>query len=517
MLLSVTLMMGCAWKGHLNKGDDFMAAANYDAAATEYAEALRLRPDDQEIAAKLADAKAGQIEARSQRARAALDANNDGEAISLAAEVYAILPNHPKTVALIDQVVEVTGGRAKAAAAAGQFAAAMATYDGIISRLPSVQDRVSADASAVAQAWIAQLTTASSEAETAGRLSSALLYRAKIVELSGAGQAERDAIRDQVVAQLRYLVRIKTRANDDGANAVAAALLGKQGASLLEIVREGEGAAATLSVKLGRPKFATDKQRREESAQYQSGTKQVPNPFYESAQSDVLDEERRLVDRENEVTKQQQYVEQYTADVAREGDTPGVSTGMEQNLSRAQSRLEAARRSLQDQRNVLLRAKEKAASTPQTKEEPVYATHTFTITTHELSATVAVKAELKHADGQPSLALDQPLSVAAVDDAHGAQNVAGISEDPLTLPSKDELAGQLYAQAAPAVGRLIVTSFANHRAALLAKASAASDPGEKLELLLRYVIVDAQNVDAQVVADILAISGVPGASLLLRR
>lgn len=57
--LSFTLLLGCVWQGHVKKGDEFMAAANYDAAAAEYTEALRLRPDDQEIASKLAEAQAG--------------------------------------------------------------------------------------------------------------------------------------------------------------------------------------------------------------------------------------------------------------------------------------------------------------------------------------------------------------------------------------------------------------------------------------------------------------------------
>jgi hypothetical protein len=83
------------------------------------------------------------------------------------------------------------------------------------------------------------------------------------------------------------------------------------------------------------------------------------------------------------------------------------------------------------------------------------------------------------------------------------------------LPSKDELAGQLYAQAGPMIAGVIAESFAAHRQALLGQANAATDPKEKLELLLRYVVVDTRNVDAQVVAEILALSGVPEAATLL--
>ena len=162
-------MFGCAWQGHVKKGDDFMAAADYDAAATEYAEALRLHPDDDEIAEKLANAQAGQVEVRAKRARAALDANDTTQAIAIAAETHALLPDHPATAALIDHVVDVAEERAKTSAEAGQFAEAMAIYDGILAGLPSARERVTADAKAVTDAWVARLTTAATEAEAVAR------------------------------------------------------------------------------------------------------------------------------------------------------------------------------------------------------------------------------------------------------------------------------------------------------------------------------------------------------------
>lgn len=516
-LLSLTLAFGCAWQGHVKKGDAFMAEANYDAAAQSYAEALRLHPDDEKIVAKLAEAQLAQISSRVERAHAALTAGADAEAIALTAEAYRILPAHPKTIALVDEVVEVTSQRATQKAEAGQFADAMQIFDGIRDGLPSAQARVSAATELVVQAWVAQLTEAAAAADAAGRPSSALLYRTKIVALSGTGIPERDAVREQVLAQLHYLVVVKAKSSDAGANAVANALLGRQGTSLLEVASAGERPSATLSIEFSKPKFATDKRQREASAQYQSGTQQVENPFYKSAQDNVLDEERRLMERENDVTKQEQYVDQYTADVAREGPSEGTSTGAEQNLSNAQSRLEANRRSLEDQRNTLMRAKEKAASTEQYTQEAVYSTHNYTITTQVLTATIQIKAKLEHTDGRPGATLDQPLSVSAEDDTHPAQNIAGIAEDPLTLPGKDELASTLYGQAAPTVGQLVAESFAGYRAGLLAQAAAATDPGEQLELLLRYVIVDAQYADAKIVADILTVSGVPDAAALLLR
>ena len=426
------------------------------------------------------------------------------------------MPDHPKTQALVDEVVEASASRAQELGGAGQYAGAMAIYDAIAAGLPSARARIEADAQALVQAWIAQLRGAAEQAEAAGRVATASLYRTKITALDGQGQAERDALRTRVIDELSYRIVVKTKAKDVGAETVAGSSIGSAALALLTVERDATPASAgTLTVTLGKPKFNTDKQTRQASVEYQSGTKQVPNPFYKMAQDDVLDEERRLVERENEVTKQQQYVTQYSADVAREGDTPNVSTGAEQNLYNAENRLEAAQRAVVDQRNTLIRAKEKAASTTQTTEEAVYSTVNYTITTHQLTGSVQVEAKLEHADGRPALVIAQPLVVTAQDDAAGAQSVAGIGEDPLELPSKDELGGRLYAEAAPLVASLIDQSFAGHRQTLRGQASSATDAGEKLELLARYLMVDPSNAEPDVVTEILALSGVPEVRTLI--
>ena len=515
LALCLSLSFACAWKGHIKKGDAFMAANAYDDAAAEYTAALRARPDDTEIQAKLDAAQVGQIQTRATQARAALDAGQDGAAIGLAAEAYEILPTNPATVALIAEVVEVAGGRAKLQAEAGDFAGAMAIYDAILTRLPSSKAQVEGQAQAVVDAWIAQLDQAASEAEGRQHTASVLLYKAKISALSGADPSQNAELRQALAAQLRYTVHIKAKSKDSGSQTVAASLIGARPPSLLTVANEGQGAAATLSLSLSRPKYDTQKSAREASAQYQSGVTQVENPFYKMAQDDVLDEERRLLERENEVTKQEQYVDQYSAAVAKEGDTPGVSTGAEQNLWNAESRLESARRNLTDQRNTLMRAKEKAASTEQTKEEPVYSTHSYEIVTHTLRADSTLAVTLSHVDGRPALELNQGLTVSAQDDAHGAQNVAGINEDPLTLPSKDELALSMWSAALAPVDSIIVQSFSGYRQGLLDAAAAEASPEAKLELLLHHLMTDPTQAEGAILEQILELSGVPRAHELV--
>ena len=68
-------------------------------------------------------------------------------------------------------------------------------------------------------------------------------------------------------------------------------------------------------------------------------------------------------------------------------------SGAEQNLSNARSNLESARRRVQDQRSQVQRAKEELAREPQTKEEPVYSNHSYTIETHTLNGELSVAAK----------------------------------------------------------------------------------------------------------------------------
>ncbi|GEM_PF-2469836 len=518
LALSTTLSLGCAWQSHMKQGDVYMEAHNYDAAAAEFAEALRLHPDDEKLSQKLAAAEVGQVESRAERANLALDRGYDTEAIQFAAEAYAILPTHAATTALIDQVVTVTGARARALADAGTYAEAMAIFDAIALGLPSAEARVRSEADIVRGEWVAQLTQAAADADGSQLSALAHLYRVEISALSGEGAGELASARLALDSALTYRVELDPPARDAGAQAIAASLMGERGGALLLVsAKGGEGTpAATLKLKASKPKFTQDRSARSASAQYQSGTRQVENPFYKSAVDDVSDEERRLMDRENDVTKYESDVDRYRASVANEGDTPGVTTGAEQNLSNAQSRLEAARRSLVDQRSALSRAKEDLARTDPTTEEAVYSTHTYEIVTHVLSARASMSASLTHADARPALTLDRDLSASAQDDAHPAQNIAGIGEDPLSLPSRDSLALELWAAGLPLVGQLIADSFWSYREAMLQAGHAETDPAARLEWLVRHVLTSPAQTDPAVIREILELSGVPAADTLLR-
>ena len=229
----------------------------------------------------------------------------------------------------------------------------------------------------------------------------------------------------------------------------------------------------------------------------------------------MLDEERRLVDDQNEVTDLENDVMRYQEAVAKEGDTPNVSTGAEQNLSNAKSRLESARRSVQDQRNAVQRAKEELAREPQTKEEPVYSNHSFSIVTHTLLGELKVDAKLTHADGRTPIQKIQLATVSAADDAHPPQDIAGVREDPLNLPSQAALSVELYDKALQQGRALVGQSFSDWRNTLVEQAMAAPSDDQRVDMMVIYIVTNPANVTPKVPADLSALRGIPDAVRVL--
>jgi hypothetical protein len=260
---------------------------------------------------------------------------------------------------------------------------------------------------------------------------------------------------------------------------------------------------------VSRTKFTTDKSRRIETARYQSGTEKVPNPFYEQHQRDVTEQEQRVVQEQQDVMKQQQYVEQYTADVQREGDTPNVSTGAEQNLHNAKSRLESERRSLKSAQDQLMQKQRALAGTEQYKDEPVYTDAQYTVTTHLLRASAQLTGAL---DSGPrgNLPVGRALVEEARDDERSGNNQAGVASDQLELPST-----KLMEQALAELKAQINAGFQAYRASYKEKAESATSDDARVENFVIYVLLDPGSTDPSIDQRLQQLRGVPGAITLL--
>jgi len=513
-------LFGCGYKNAMKDGDAAMASQRYEDALGYYQRALELKPDSAEARAKVAEAQEQAVRVRIAAGEAKLASRDLYGAVSDAAAAAALMPESAAVRAFVDAVVAGVHDGVGRLSESEVHAEALALVDAAIKGLPAERERLSEARKAAGERWAAALAAGASAAEAAGRLADATLQRAMIAELSEVtGDAEAVSARDRLLAALkdRSMFRVaQAPSREAAASGVAARLVAVDAARWLEVLAPGPTpptATATLAFSIGAPRFATDKKTRSESARYQSGTQQVANPFYKSAQDKVHDQERRVTDAEKEVSKQQAYVEQYRKDVAKEGPSPNASTGAEQNLYNAENRLEAANRKLLDERNQLQQRRDELQRTPQTKEEPVYTTAQYTVTTHVMTASARLSGSITPKSGA-KIELGSELSTQAQDDAHDGLPAANVAADPLNLPSKSELEGKLLAEAEAELRARVAAAFEAHRQALRAGGGGEDESVEKAAL---FLLMDARSEDAAADELIWKARGIPGASALLRR
>ena len=520
ILALLFLVTGCAYSKHMNTGNKAFDEGNYEMALEQFEAALKIDPNSTEAAEKAQASREKLVGQFAEQAQAALAADDILGAIDAAALAWEKLSDGESTKQLIQDVSNATHAKAQTLAQDKDWANSLMLYETIGRALPTEAERARPKADEVKGRWVEELKIGAQEAEAAGRKGDAALQYAKLTQLSGDPTfgGKRDQLRNDVLAQYRYVVKVGGRSSE-GLNVVLGGLSGYgQGTALLVAQQPERGVpvAADARLTVARPKFRTDTTTRTETASYQSGTQQVENPFYKSKQDSVLQEEQRLLDKENEVTRLESDVDRYRSDVAKEGDTPNVSTGAEQNLYNAENRLESARRSVEDQRRQVQRAKEDLARESPTKEEPVFSELQYTITTHTLTAETSFEASIKHSDKRPAVEVSVPLSTQATDDAHPAQSVANVPEDPLQLPPKSQLTTELYGRALAEAQGAISKSFDDWRNALIETAMAAGTDDERVDWLAIYIITNPDSVSPKVPADISAFRGIPDPVKILK-
>ncbi len=519
LLVLLALTSGCAFKKAMKAGDGHMHSQRWSQALASYEKAIRLKPQSMEAQAKVTEAQGKLFEASAASAHAAMQRGDYRGAVVAGAEVFSRLPASPARDELINGIAAGVNTQIDRDLAAGEFRGALQLIDAAGAGLPPWTAAMTTRRTEAVALWVQSLETLAEAARISGRPGDAILCVAKIAQLTGAPEhaARRDQLRRQLDDSLRYVIQPRGKVRDKGFMAVAPLLTVRDPGPLLQVLgpREKGRAAAKLSVTLGSPRFSASQTRGTKSAEYQSGTKQVPNPSFKTAEDKVTSEERRLNDAEGEVMKQTEYVEKYGDDVAREGASPNTSTGAEQNLSNAKSRLEAARRKVQDQRGQLQQARESLRRVEQFKEEPVFSTHTYTVVTHTLQAQVRLFGSIEHSDGRPALGFNFTLETSASDDTHPIQHIAKIGADPLTLPSKSELSSRLWKDAQTKIEASILQSFQAYRQRFLDAARAATTEAEVIEGLVTYILLDPGSVEPEAVNRLAQLRRIEGADALL--
>lgn len=516
-VLVALVLTGCAFQNHIRQGDRHFENEKYRAALESYEEAHQLKPDSEKAAERVERAKKALLNHWRFQAEEALRKGDWVAAVEAAAEALEVAPGNDATRVLVQDIGYKAREEAAARADADEYAESLALYDAIIERLTTERLKAEPEARLVRQEWATILRGQAQQAEADQLDGLALLNWAKAADLQpdSGYESKMDSLYARVLADARYRVCLEKKRRGVGHRTVTEALNQLRLSDGLELVerREGKDCDVELELTVGQPSFDEIQSTHTAVKEYQSGTREVPNPAYERRERELNREKRELLEAEEEVDYQREQVDKYRSQVAGEGPTPNTSTGAEQNLSRAESRLEAARRRLESQRGRVQQAYDDLDRTDRYSEEPVYDELTYTVTTYRIDGQLRLRGTL---EGEETVAIDQKLGVSASDEQHAAHPKAGVDEDPLTLPPENELVSQLYNRAASYVGEVLTADFEDYRQRLLQRES-SDDARRDVDALVRYLVLDPREFDEQAVVKIDDVTGIPDADDLIRR
>ncbi len=519
-LILFVFLVGCAYGKHINRGDELFEQGQYEDALVEYEAAQQVDPESEEAAGKILATKEKLVSAYTNTARTYLAEEAYFEAIDATRAAYEKLPENPIVVKLVDDVRDKVFAKADAYVASNDYATGLSLTDALVKNLPLIRDKAEIKSTTIRNAWIANLVKRGEDAKSKNRKGDAVLLYTKAAQLSGDENHKTIALtwKNEIVSENLYTLALTgsgTGASSVSNMAVSANLSGTS-LRIEDASQKPVDPKATIKFRLGSKKYQTDKTSVEKSIRYESGTKQVENPFYKSKQDKVTDEEKRLVQKEKDLTKAESDVSRYETAVAKEGDTPGTSTGAEQSLSRAKSDVESRRRALNSQRDTLLRAKEDLAKTDRTKEEKVYSDHSYTVTTHTLTGSLQLSGLIKFEKENSSLGNLAKTSVS--DSTHGSHGPSKLQADPLNLPRKESMTQTLYNANARYIVGISLGQFQIWRGQLFETAKAAATDDARIDAYMIYLITDPSKVNPEVLKELELFRGIPEAdSLFLPR
>ncbi|MCC6621977.1 MAG: tetratricopeptide repeat protein [Deltaproteobacteria bacterium] len=535
LVLALLVGAGCAYQKAMDRGEAAMRAGDYDRAVHHFTRATRLDPEEDEAHQRLAEAKAAAVGVRLAGARDALARGALIDAARVTGEALRLLPDDPQAAALGQDVLAAVEARGRQHLALREHALARTLYADTMALLGDSQGRiVSADQAAVA-AWIAWLTEGRDRATKAGRIGDALLQQRQIVEL--APSAVERARCTQLATQLRErheVVLEQRQLVDDDRHRRGGHRPGKGGAerrftelaqSLAQVgaaqwlrvlgpdAPASARAAGIIAHTMREPRVDARHDLEVRTAEYQSGTRPVPNPARLARERDVHDAERRVLEAEQEVTRRERDVEQARAEVDREGPPPDRETYAERRLEDARDALDRARQSLLAERDNLRSWREDLARIPPFVPEPVFSTHSFEVKKVAVRAESSLTAVVDW-PGQDGAPATTPLLVEAFDEGWADQPIIGLPADPIALPSERELVDAVMSAARAELDRLVQVAFAQAVSAQRARAMAL-DGDARMDALVAYLLMDPAVVDPEADALVWEVRGIPNAAALL--
>lgn len=580
-LLSLALA-GCssAFSTAMQRGATYMEAGMYDRASAEFAQAVRLEPDDATARVKLQTARRLQAEQMMSRAVVIAARQDFEQALRLARDAVAMQPEHLVLQRSLSNIVEAAVAYASFTADRGDSSRALSLARLVLTVAPQhraaqliadrVNHRIATERFARATAFFSRQLPGNAMVELAACLHHERAFPGAAEKLNEAYRS----MREQLTIQLSTRSKPSNELSFADLITTASLRVAFPPAWPIEL-QENVGPSTDLVVEGGEVAMLFDRDRRTvlRSCEYVCGTDHRPNPDHDRAERDVADMERNLdraergaAELERDVSRQQREVDEAEKDVTRaEAELDSARSALagceashgpgkcqaergrveseQRDLGQARRRLESPRDRLRDARERWVRARdsvhearqqrssalERMRSTPRMIATDRVCTHSYDMVEHERSGRLSVDFALRDHGAGRDVVRFQPRVFATARRWQTYLPQPGRCPDvgkgaPASPPGEAELRSdlqaQLLAEVVSHVRDLVASRFESLRTDA-AKAEAEGRIDDAVESSVRFLVAGGESANAEAVREIDArlhrTRGVEGIRVLLPR
>lgn len=494
------VLVGCTHGRAMKKGEMLFGRGEYVEALVAFEEALAAKPTSEQAAAGAAASRRQIVLGLIAEGKVALDKDEAGEALGYFERASAMPGKFDELQEFGDILVQRTVELAESEVNKGKYVWPLDIYERFGQSIAAERYDFETRRFELSEEWAARLFRSGQEQLVEGRMAYALLLFAKAAALTGdhGYQVRRDQVWHQIKPQLAYSVRVNREVNRstvawDGPSFVS------DPSNLVQIMVNvaGKSTDATVQVFELSPTILHQESTTYGEVEYQSDVREVANPDYEYYERKLNGVERRLMDSEREVTTQQANVarRQLALERAREreqGDSNTYTRAALNDLESAHKELEKAYRNVQSRRDEVQRARYELNRTPKTVQEPVYSIYQFPIVNYFSRGSIQVEYAISHADGRSEIRRSKTLELEFSDHEHDAHPIIQLGAKYLDLPSDSLIEARLMQLAVDEIMKGVQDSYDSYRASVLDRVGEITEPGEKVDALVRYLLLSSR-------------------------
>lgn len=491
VLFTALLLAACGPSQAFVRASAAEQAGDWPSAVRSYRTALQAEPEDEEVLAALQNAEMQLVASTVARVQDSLFLLDYPQVVSAHTEAVELMPGNPTLTMLEDAIQASASADFTAALQADRARYVFEESELLVSYLPdsAVLAELRSDAR---HAFVAQLQSRAEFAEEEDRLGDAYLAWIQVAALapntpgSERARGHRTRIRDEIT--FRYAVEY------DGVLAGAAPPIIRGALA----VSTDDPADSSFSLRCEQPDPDITQTYTASVAQhaYLAGYREVPNPHYDSIWNRFSDAEARLIRSESDlIGAEEDYfrAEEERAEHFGESDYDTYHRRWEsahQNLTNRRNQVQDRRETVHDIRGDLNR-------TPPTVTEEVWENFPYEVREYVRNAEAVLWYEVTREGARPHQ-YHETLFTRTVDLEHDGFPHVGIASDPLSFPLSDsELREAVRNRGLQRIGEVVLEDFSAYRTGYLERGLelASTDRDSSVEALMRYVILNPENID----------------------